>query len=82
MKTLTLDLNVEKNWLDLGTHEIHDEENGINFSAYPLTDCPEDATVERSLFNGYDYVEALNKGIELAKKGYDKVEINKVEVEE
>jgi hypothetical protein len=80
MKTLTLDMTIETNWLDLQSHEIYNKENGINFSAYPLTDCPEDATVERDLFNGYDYVKALNKGIELAKKGYDKVEIKEVKI--
>jgi hypothetical protein len=80
MKTLTLDMTIETNWLDLQSHEIYNKENGINFSAYPLTDCPDDATVERDLFNGYDYVKALNKGIELAKKGYDKVEIKEVKI--
>jgi len=80
MKTLTLDMTIETNWLDLQSHEIYNKENGINFSAYPLTDCPEDAIVERDLFNGYDYVKALNKGIELAKKGYDKVEIKEVKI--
>jgi len=80
MKTLTLDMTIETNWLDLQSHEIYNKENDINFSAYPLTDCPEDAIVERDLFNGYDYVKALNKGIELAKKGYDKVEIKEVKI--
>ena len=45
------------------------------FCVYNLTDCPEDAIIGRELFDVGDYVKALNKGIELAKAGYDRVEI-------
>ena len=52
---------------------IIDKENDINFGVYNLTDCPEDAIIGRDLFNSDDYIRALNKGIELANKGYTRV---------
>ncbi len=52
---------------------IIDKDNDINFGVCNLTDCPEDATIDRNLFNSNDYIRALNKGIELANKGYTKV---------
>ena len=52
---------------------IIDKENDINFGVCNLTDCPEDAIIGRDLFNSDDYIRALNKGIELANKGYTKV---------
>ncbi len=55
--------------------KISDKENNINFSVGDLCECPEDAIIGRSLFDVDGYVNALNKGIELAKKGYMKVEI-------
>lgn len=59
-------------WGD-GSQTIVDEENDINFNVYNLMDCPEDAIIGRGLFNSDDYIRALNKGIELANKGYRKV---------
>lgn len=54
--------------------ELYDTDTGEEiFKVYNLTHCPEDAIIERSLFNAYDYVKALNKGIALAKAGYDEV---------
>lgn len=55
--------------------ELDDKENGINFSVHNLNWDPEDALIQRELFNAQDYVETLNKGIELAKKGYTSVVI-------
>lgn len=52
---------------------IIDKENDINFGVSNLTDCPEDAIIGRDLFDSDDYIRALNKGIELANKGYTKV---------
>lgn len=52
---------------------IIDKDNDINFGVCNLTDCPEDAIIGRDLFNSDDYIRALNKGIELANKGYTKV---------
>lgn len=60
-------------------HEIQSttEENGIEveFRAYDLCECPEDATLNRSLFNGYEYISALELGMKLAQLGYDGIEV-------
>lgn len=60
--------------------EINCEEANISFYVQDLTECPEDATVYRDLFNAVDYIEALKKGIELAKMGY--TDINFITKEE
>lgn len=52
-----------------------DDDMRVVFDVCDLTDCPEDAIIGRALFDADDYVDALNKGIELAKAGYDRVEI-------
>ena len=59
---------------------ICDTENGIKFSVQNLDDCPEDAIIGRSLFDSYDYIKALNKGIELAGRGYTEIIGKYVEV--
>ena len=53
--------------------EISDKDNNIKFSVHNMDFCPEDAIISRDLFSALDYINALNKGIELAKKGYEKV---------
>lgn len=49
------------------------------YSVWNLCDCPEDAIVDRSLFSAYDYVRAVEYGMELAKQGYDSVSVMEVE---
>lgn len=84
-KVLLLDVKY-RNDEDIGSERsqwINDKENNIKFDVHNLWDCPEDAIIGRDLFTVYDYVEALNKGIELAqKKGYTSVEIGTYEEEE
>lgn len=55
--------------------EICDKKNNIDFAVSNFNYSPEDAIIDRGLFNADDYVNVLNKGIELAKKGYDKVNL-------
>lgn len=50
------------------------ETDGELFSVHDLTECLEDATINRDLFNASDYLRAVRYGIELAKAGYDEVE--------
>lgn len=52
-----------------------DDDMRLVFDVNNFTFCPEDAIIERGLFNASDYIRTLNKGIELAKAGYDRVEI-------
>lgn len=53
------------------------KEDGIEveFRAYDLCECPEDATLNRDLFNGYEYISALELGMKLAQLGYDSIEV-------
>ena len=59
--------------------ELLDPDNDmcLVFDVDNFTYNPEDAIIERGLFDADDYIGALNKGIELAKAGYDKVEIQR-----
>ena len=82
-KKLLLDVKY-RNDEDIGSEryqEINNKENNICFRVCNLYDCPEDAIIGRDLFDVNDYIEALNKGIELAKKGYTSVEIGTYEEE-
>ena len=78
MKTLTLKIYEKFDRYDdyVRSHEIYCNEDGvsIDFDAYSLNKYPEDAIIGRDLFDAYDYIRALNKGIELAKMGYDQVD--------
>lgn len=72
MKVLTLKVSKGKeDFCGLNYQEINQKVNGIcvEFFVSDL-DCLADATVNRALFDVYDYVEALNKGIQLAQMGY------------
>lgn len=83
-KKLLLDVKYE-NDEDIGSEryqQINNKENDIYFSVCNLYDCPEDAIIGRDLFDVNDYIRALNKGIELAKKGYTSVEGKYIKIEE
>lgn len=53
---------------------VNDNDPSVNFTAWSF-DCLEDASIEGDLFDCYDYINTVNLGIELAKQGYDKVEL-------
>lgn len=65
--------------------EEEDEYNGITssqtvydgdktvFDVWNLEECPEDAIIDRSLFNAFDWLRAVKYGIELAQQGYTNV---------
>ena len=82
-KPLVLDYSESKdNYEDVRGQELYNEIEKIDFSVYNLADCPEDAIIGRDLFTADDYIDALHKGMELAKKGYTDIEINEIESEE
>ena len=60
-------------------HRIEDVTNdpnvNLHFRASDLCECPEDATLFRDLFNGWDYIEAIELGMKLAIRGYDGIEV-------
>lgn len=77
-KILKLDVHVgEDIYEGIYRESIHDNDNDIYFSVNNLSECPEDAIIGRDLFDSNDYIRALNKGIELANKGYTRVEFGK-----
>lgn len=43
------------------------------FDVWNLEECPEDAIIDRSLFNAFDWLRAVKYGIELARQGYTNV---------
>lgn len=60
-------------------HEIQSEtvDSGVYlyFKAYDMCECPEDATLSRDLFDGDDYIRAIELGMKLANLGYDEIEV-------
>lgn len=52
-----------------------DPDIGLYFKAYDMCECPEDATLNRDLFNGDDYIEAIELGMLLSNLGYDSIEV-------
>lgn len=72
MKILNLKVSKGKEtFCGLNYQEINQEVSGIRVEFFVSDlDCLADATVNRALFDVYDYVEALNKGIQLAQMGY------------
>lgn len=64
-------------WGDVCGHKLNSPDSEkFAFTAYNLCECPEDATVDRDLFNGYDYLDAIQLGMELAKEGYTSIEVS------
>lgn len=56
--------------------QVWSEDNDkVCYDVYDLQDRPEDATIDRDLFNGYQYIDAIKLGMELSKQGYVDVEV-------
>lgn len=70
---LDVDYTYDEDICEDTRQQIVDKDNEIYFSVNNLCDCPEDAIIGRDLFDATDYINTLNKGIELAQKGYSKV---------
>ena len=66
---------------DLRGQTLINKEENIYFDVSNLSECPEDAIIGRNLFDADGYVSALNKGIELAHKGYTSVIIGEAQRE-
>lgn len=75
MKKKILEIADEQSEWGMREQTVYDPEtDGELFSVHDLTECPEDATVNRGLFDAGDYLRAVRYGIELTKAGYDEVE--------
>ena len=74
-KTLVLTISEDSYEMCETSHEVMDD-NHVIFSCYNLDSCPEDAIIGRCLFNGYDYIEAVEFGMKLAQEGYTGIELD------
>ena len=73
-------ITVKDAWGDVCGHDLNSPDSEkFRFAAYNLCECPEDATVNRSLFNGDDYLDAIRLGMELAREGYTSIEVNDID---
>lgn len=52
-----------------------------DFRVWNLWDCPEDACIGRDLFGADDFIEAVRFGMDLARKGYDDIELTEKKIE-
>lgn len=70
-------ITTKDSWGDVCGHELYSPDSKeFSFTAYDLCECPEDATIDRDLFNGYDYLDAIRLGMELAREGYTSIEVS------
>lgn len=60
--------------------EVYDG-NKLLFDVYNLTDCPEDAIVGCSLFDAFNFMDAVRLGMELSRQGYDDIALEDATVE-
>lgn len=75
MKKKILEIADEQSEWGMREQSVYDPETDEElFCVYDLIECPEDATINRDLFDADDYLRAVRYGIELAKAGYDEVE--------
>lgn len=58
-------------------HEAYMDGKRI-FRAADLTDCPEDAIIGRDIFDGHDFLAAVDLGYKMAQDGY-KLNMNVIE---
>jgi len=54
------------------------EDEKFYYRVDDLTEYPEDATIERDLFNGYDFIKAVRLGFRIAQRGYDNIVVKEV----
>lgn len=76
MKTKKLNVYEEEHDFLTDYQSVKDEVGVELFSVYNLSDCPEDAIIDRDLFNAYNYVNAVRYGMELARQGYEDIEVS------
>lgn len=73
-------ITVKDSWGDVCGHKLNSPDSKeFSFVAYDLCECPEDATIDRDLFNGNDYLDAIRLGMELAREGYTSIEVSEIE---
>lgn len=69
IKVLCLVENESDDGWGVYSQEVYDG-GKLMYDVWDLTDCPEDATIERSLFSAHQWLKAVEYGMELARQGY------------
>lgn len=65
---------------DVEAQRVEDKDTGMEvYGVCNLGECPEDAIIGRDLVSAHEWLDYVNLGISLAKKGYDKAELKKPE---
>lgn len=79
----TLNVKVATRFVDGDTPDYQrvwsDEDSRIKYSVSNLWDCPEDACIHRDLVSAYEWLEAVQLGMTLAREGYDEINIEDIE---
>ena len=78
----TLNVKVKTRYEDMTPTHQHvwsDEDPRIDYSVNNLWDCPEDACIHRDLVSAYEWLEAVQLGMTLAREGYDEINIEDIE---
>lgn len=78
-KTLNLTVKWEEDY-ELGSDYsraelLLDEDNNRIYSVHNLTDCPEDAIIQRDLVSAEEIANYIEMGMKLAFDGYDSIKI-------
>lgn len=78
----TLNVKVATRFVDSDTPDYQrvwsDDEPRILYSVSNLWDCPEDACIHRDLVDAYEWLEAVQLGMTLAREGYDEINIEEI----
>ena len=63
-----------------GSHNLQWDYDNFKgeFNVWNLNDCPEDAIIDRDLFDAYDFIHAVEFGMNLARKGYTKIKLTEI----
>ena len=83
----TMDLNIKviTKWDDEDTPCLQkivcEDAPEVRYRVYNLNDCPEDATINRDLFDAYQYLEAVQLGMNLAAEGFTNINVEDIEWE-
>ncbi len=82
MKTLKIKLEeyIDK-YGDCYGQELWSEDENIHYLVSNLSECPEDAIIGKDLVSAYEIADFIELGMELTKKGYDKIYIETIKKE-
>ena len=78
----TLNVKVATRFMDEDTPDYQrvwsDDEPRIQYSVSNLWDCPEDACIHRDLVSAYEWLDAVQLGMALAREGYGEINVEEI----